>query len=699
MFYGRKPRVISLALISFALVLSTVQNISVAHATALTCAEGGVCVVGDTGPGGGDVFYVAPLMSSFACGPTLSELCTHLENARSEDIAGVPTPWSVDSFKSTEVGSGAQGVSIGTGYRNTLNIIAQQHPYNVDDNNYLAGAAHAFSGGGKTDWYLPSTDELYQLHLSRLRTDPFAQSSTETSSSTSSGIYLPDPDAVMLTAVDKSDSNYVVAIRAFSRPIYVVNCPTAGTYTITGTVITSSSSCAGNLVIPEGVTSIGRSAFINSRNLTGVTIPSSVTSIGITAFQGDDRLTGVSLSEGLISIGQSAFYGASALTEITLPATLTSIGTWSFYRTSNLTHITFSGSGITVIPDYAFQSSGLTSIAIPTNVTTIGADAFANSKLTTVSIPQNVTSIQRGAFRNGIFTSVTFSSSGNLEEIGDASFYYNSHLLSVTLPDGLLRLGSNAFADTGLTELVIPASVTTLSDRAFSQSSNFSALTIPATVTSIGFEVFPGYPSSTPVQINLVKGTTYSYSFLACKELAPCYDDFPNTGYALTGTLPPGIRLNVVTGELSGTPTAAGTFNPTFTITYDPENSAEMGSATGTNSNFTFVVTGGDDEAAAEAARVAAAAAAAEAARVAAAAEAARVAALNAALAADAAKRALDQKQMSELLSVIPTIAGLALNIGTLTDSLLVKQKCVKGKTTKLVKKGAKCPKGYVKRK
>ena len=104
----------------------------------------------------------------------------------------------------------------------------------------------------------------------------------------------------------------------------------------------------------------------------------------------------------------------------------------------------------------------------------------------------------------------------------------------------------------------------------------------------------------------------------------------------------------------------------------------------------------------AEAARVAAAVAAAEAARVAAAvaaAEAARVAALNAALASDAAKRALDQKQMSELISVIPSIAGLALNIGTLTDSLLLKQKCVKGKTTKLVKKGAKCPKGYVKRK
>ena len=87
-----------------------------------------------------------------------------------------------------------------------------------------------------------------------------------------------------------------------------------------------------------------------------------------------------------------------------------------------------------------------------------------------------------------------------------------------------------------------------------------------------------------------------------------------------------------------------------------------------------------------------AAAAAAEAARVAAA-EAATVAA-----AAEAAKKAKEQKELTELLSVIPSIAGLALNLGDLTNSVLT-TKCVKGKTVKNVKKGAKCPKGFVKKK
>jgi uncharacterized membrane protein YqhA len=66
--------------------------------------------------------------------------------------------------------------------------------------------------------------------------------------------------------------------------------------------------------------------------------------------------------------------------------------------------------------------------------------------------------------------------------------------------------------------------------------------------------------------------------------------------------------------------------------------------------------------------------------------------------AAAAAEAARKQRELTELLSVIPSIAGLALSIGDLTNSLLL-TKCVKGKTVKNVKKGAKCPKGYKKNK
>jgi len=86
-----------------------------------------------------------------------------------------------------------------------------------------------------------------------------------------------------------------------------------------------------------------------------------------------------------------------------------------------------------------------------------------------------------------------------------------------------------------------------------------------------------------------------------------------------------------------------------------------------------------------------AAAQAAEAARLAAAqAEAARV--------AEAARKAKEQKELMEILALIPSIGQLTLSLGETTQSLY-STKCVKGKTTKYVKYGAKCPKGYVKKK
>ena len=66
-----------------------------------------------------------------------------------------------------------------------------------------------------------------------------------------------------------------------------------------------------------------------------------------------------------------------------------------------------------------------------------------------------------------------------------------------------------------------------------------------------------------------------------------------------------------------------------------------------------------------------------------------------AAAAAAAAKRAAEQKELTELLALIPEIAKLSLELGETTKSLY-QQKCIKGKTIKYVKNGAKCPKGYV---
>jgi len=77
---------------------------------------------------------------------------------------------------------------------------------------------------------------------------------------------------------------------------------------------------------------------------------------------------------------------------------------------------------------------------------------------------------------------------------------------------------------------------------------------------------------------------------------------------------------------------------------------------------------------------------------------AAPVVADNSAALAEAARKAKEQKELTEILALIPKIGELTLSLGETTKSLY-STKCVKGKTTKFVKKGAKCPKGYVKKK
>lgn len=95
-----------------------------------------------------------------------------------------------------------------------------------------------------------------------------------------------------------------------------------------------------NVVIPNGVTSIGSSAFGYCTGLTSIEMPSSVRSIGSGSFEGCSGLTSINIPSGLTSIGSSAFYGCSGLTSIEIPSSVTSIGSSAFYSCTNLTTIT-----------------------------------------------------------------------------------------------------------------------------------------------------------------------------------------------------------------------------------------------------------------------------------------------------------------------------------------------------------------------
>ena len=178
-------------------------------------------------------------------------------------------------------------------------------------------------------------------------------------------------------------------------------------------------------------------------------------------------------------LGSRAFYNCSGLTSLSLPSGITSIGWEAFSGCSGLTSLSLP-SGITSIGNEAFSGcSGLTSLSLPSGITSIGREAFSGcSGLTSLSLPSGITSI------------------------GSEAFSGCSGLTSLSLPSGLTSIDFNAFSGcSGLTSLSLPSSLTSIDSEAFSGCSGLTSLSFPSGITSIGGKAFSGCSGLTSIYV------------------------------------------------------------------------------------------------------------------------------------------------------------------------------------------------------
>ena len=195
--------------------------------------------------------------------------------------------------------------------------------------------------------------------------------------------------------------------------------------------------------IPDSVTSIGRCAFMDCRELTRVEIPDSVTSIGQSSFSNCENLTGMKIPNSVASIGDYAFYRCKNLANVKIPNSVLSIGERAFGECKSLTSVTIPG-GVASIGNGAFSScEKLTGAIILDGVTSIGDSAFNHCRLASVIIPGSVDSIGKYAFGSCNLTSVTIQD--GVTSIGDHAFYNTNNLRNVMIPKSVTSIGDCAF--------------------------------------------------------------------------------------------------------------------------------------------------------------------------------------------------------------------------------------------------------------
>lgn len=194
-------------------------------------------------------------------------------------------------------------------------------------------------------------------------------------------------------------------------------------YPVTGYVKCPSGSCGENatwVLDNSGVLTIaGMGAMYDVANgkqpwytymtaIKEVVILDGITSIGSQAFRGATALSKVTISDSVTSISKSAFYGCSSLTSIVIPDSVTSIANHVFYSCSSLTSVDL-GNGVLSVGESSFsECSSLTSVKLSPVLNHIGPGAFRSTAIKSITIPASVTQIDYNAFYLSSLTYATF---------------------------------------------------------------------------------------------------------------------------------------------------------------------------------------------------------------------------------------------------------------------------------------------------
>lgn len=238
-------------------------------------------------------------------------------------------------------------------------------------------------------------------------------------------------------------------------------------------------------------------------------------------FSGRDEITSITFTNGVTNIPNNLCLECEGLKTIVLGDTITRIGDYAFSGCKKLNSVTF-GNSLEEIGKMAFYKSAITSANLPNSLKTVMG--FENcDNLASVTLPEGLTTI------------------------GTEAFYGCSKLTEISIPSTVTTIGESAFRSCKFTQITIPNGLTEIADYSFAYCTALTSVTIPNSVTIIGMFAFGGCRALTTITIPSGVKTLRHNAFADCSALSTINFNAENMDdvdkYYLSGTISKSVEI------------------------------------------------------------------------------------------------------------------------------------------------------------